>query len=462
MTSKPVKRVCRVAKYLEKEYPKFYELLEDYQVQQALIPRRSHAGVTVIIPTEESLAKLNKMRFGNDCDVAIDILLSYIIQDYLKSPLDWNQRKSDIPNSLEKKLEIKEIRGSKITLIDGTEIEPDTKFINLAEEENNYAVYRAVKGEIDPSKYNKDATFEYAKSSGKNKKPSMQRNTESASQSKFVKILQDSMCFELLKRNKSKMGSAQAPFNFLINFHNFVMNNGDESAKFFSLLIHSCFTPFTNTYFSFGNPLLFTVLGDFNNALQTDEKLAAEYSYKKGRDDYLKLCKTNFDLLRLKITGGSVAKPSLKTLQKAISDAYLAHEAALLGKTKEMAQHFTSLCWARNIEATTLVDLKKNPSDCKSDISDMCEILKDRSSGELMRIAEGVSLQGMLTSILEAAQQFNESAYSCFPFKGESSQLCFTETAKLLIGFYDDDSLAKSLKKMPAEELTRMLAQDNE
>lgn len=162
--SKQLKKFCHISKYIEKTDPKFYDILEDMCMLPLIFrPRRGHNGLTFIWPSKTTIAKLDKMRYSEDIDNAYNIVLAHIINDYIPAVSSWVAKKDDIPNGMNNKVEVQEVKGQKVILKGGVEIEHDPAFRMFSKSHNNQAVWAVTKGDIDPKNSTQRATFKYAR-----------------------------------------------------------------------------------------------------------------------------------------------------------------------------------------------------------------------------------------------------------------------------------------------------------
>ena len=471
--SKQLKKFCRITKYIEKTDPKLFEILEDLCALSSIRPRRGHSGISFIYPSKATIEKIDKLRYSDQIESGVDIVLGHVIHDFLKTPADWNAKKSDIPNGLDKKVEVKEVKGTKIILADGAELELDTKFVPFSERGNNQAVYRVVKGDVDHTKHTKRATFEHARTQdGAPRKPMATHGGSPADlQSEVIQVLKSTLCKKLSESEDCKHEGAVAPFSFLIHFDKFIQEGAySDEVKCMSKLIHCGFTPVTNTYFALSGTCLDSALADFITDCQNKDVKFLGGIALEGASEYRSHCKSNFDHL-CKSCEGSVAgggyRDSFAVLQKALSELSKAHAFHLgkllkkdVGCDDPKAKWFASLCWSRCFECCEIKKVKDSGDDVKESIHDMCDVIQDLSLNKNSDdVASDRSLQPMITAYLEAAQEFSKDNMCCFPLKSKASSDQAYQICHEMSELYSDDSAAKLLRSLSPEQLASLLSQ---
>jgi hypothetical protein len=87
------------------------------------------------LPDSKTLAKIDKT-VGTDARKAVAMINACVIPMYLGSISDFGANKSDIPNKLGNRLEIKDASGSEVTLGNGSKITPAGDFKRLYDDSN--------------------------------------------------------------------------------------------------------------------------------------------------------------------------------------------------------------------------------------------------------------------------------------------------------------------------------------
>ncbi len=368
--------------------------------------------------------------------------------------------------------EVKEVKGSKIILVDGAELELDPKFVPFSERGNNQAVYRIVKGDIDFSKHTKKATLEHARTV--DGAPKKVHNVNGGAvmdlQNEAIKVLKSSLCKKLCQSEDCKHDGAVAPFGFLLNFDKFIQAGSySDEVKSLSKLIHCCFTPVTNTFFAFSGKQLDSALSDFIADCQNKEVKFLGGMALEGRSEYENHCKSNYDELMksCEVSGGGYSE-SFAKLQAALAQVAKVHSFHLskllkrdIGCDDEKAKWYAGLCWARCFECCELKQLSEGgDEDCKESIHDMCDVIQDLSlGGNSGVIASDKTLQPMIISYLEAAQDFSKDDMCCFPLRNKAVSEQGYKSCMSLAHLYSDESASKLLKSLSAEQLAQLLSQ---
>jgi hypothetical protein len=165
--NKKMKKYARIIDYIEAHHPDVYELIDDLAMHGNLTPRRG-GSITFLLPDAALVKEIKKIIESDDPETATDILSSLILLDLFEKPEDFAAKQDDIPNLLEKKLVVKSVSPSKIT-IDNGELTLDTKFHPFSRQGNakrgNMAVWH-LKGKVDYEKAPK-ATMKYLKGAKK-------------------------------------------------------------------------------------------------------------------------------------------------------------------------------------------------------------------------------------------------------------------------------------------------------
>lgn len=144
-----VSKHCSILNYLRHADNELYELIQDLCIGRMFVPRRGSPGLTFLRPNKTLLAKIKKEAEGDNPENAISMLQSMILLDYLPNISDFDDKKDDIPNFLRKKLSIKKVGSSDVTLTNDSTIKVDKDFMVRADR-SNIAVY-ILDGEPDAS-----------------------------------------------------------------------------------------------------------------------------------------------------------------------------------------------------------------------------------------------------------------------------------------------------------------------
>jgi hypothetical protein len=116
-TIKKAQKYPSITKYLQKEIPDLYEIIDDLSVSNSLNPRKGAVGITFLVPDEKYIKEIKKQAEGDDPATAVDMLFSLIIPDLIQTPEEWNK---EIGNLLSKKIEVKEIKEDTVYIKDGS------------------------------------------------------------------------------------------------------------------------------------------------------------------------------------------------------------------------------------------------------------------------------------------------------------------------------------------------------
>lgn len=105
-----------------------------------LIPRKGAAGITFLRPDKALLKDIQDMASGDEPESAIEALQSLVLLDNISSIGEFDDKKSDIPTYLRKKLQVVSADGKKVILKNGAEIVPDKDF-QARKDRGNISVY---------------------------------------------------------------------------------------------------------------------------------------------------------------------------------------------------------------------------------------------------------------------------------------------------------------------------------
>lgn len=481
--AKQLTKFCRITKYIEKTDPKLYEILDDLCAVSAFRPRRDHNGITFIWPSKETIEKLSKLRYSDDIEKGIDIVLAHIVHDYLPNAAAWNTKKSDIPNGLSKKINVDKVTGNKILLKDGAELEQDSKFKTFSNRDENQAVYRVVKGSLDPSKHTTSASNEHARKgapgAAKAKHTAagggIRENNAIINQMKNTLIRST---LDISEENGAE-ASAIAPFAFLVALHKYAASTyDDKQALAVFELIHCGYTPITNTVFTLcgDNDSLRGLVASFRDFLKDESNRALANSIDgklDGRDEYISMVKKiNSSLAQNhKISGGGVREDYFIRLQTVLKDNAKDHGevidkiTGLDNKDGKLNLFYVALNWARFIEHEYMGNAKYavDPADenkeaaLRNHFNELFDLISDHAHIKAaVTQTEINSLGGLIERLLEQAKEFQKSPYYKFPFNPKAAELNAADE-ECMKQHFKHASLRQTLANMPAEELANLL-----
>jgi len=161
-----VSKHCSILNYIKHENSELYELVQDLCIGRIFNPRRGTPGITFLHPDKSLLSQIKKMADGDNPEEAVAAIQSLVLLDYLPANSDFDDKKSDIPTFLRKKLPVASVSGAKVTLSNGAELTVDKKF-KVRGDRSNMAVYNLTKKLVPTD--TEPATFVNAKK-GKNSK----------------------------------------------------------------------------------------------------------------------------------------------------------------------------------------------------------------------------------------------------------------------------------------------------
>lgn len=146
-----LKKFCRLTKYLENIDKNLYQTFDDLCLF-SLFSTRGGRGVTFLYPSDASYRKkIINLAYSNTPEKAVDMLKSLVIMDYLPKPVDFKNKKDDIPNSLRKKLEVDDADAKEVKLKGGLKLVLDTGFTPLRSDDPVVVYKLSGKGELSTS-----------------------------------------------------------------------------------------------------------------------------------------------------------------------------------------------------------------------------------------------------------------------------------------------------------------------
>lgn len=452
--AKQLKKFCRITKYIEKTDPKLYEILDDLCMLGAFRPRRGHSGTTFLWPGKDTVAELDKMRYTDDIDKGCDIVLAHIVHDFLPNAAAWNAKKSDIPNGSNKKVDVKAVTGSKVSLADGAELEHDDKFRTFRTEGENQAVWRVVKGKVDPSKHNKPATNEHAREGAPRPQPP---KTEGGSKHRsFPHRVGGSLISYVMGGSKN----AQAPFGWLVAFFDYTKENGCEEQVNELRLTYSPEMVSTCAFLAREDSGFEHLLESFQSDEEAQKKIML-----KGSQAYLALVQANHRALNGVSGGGYKNHGEIQSaLTQIIDSCDKESKKALAGikvGPKFTSRVFTALNLSRWLEFKTLKHIPADDrlrQDKAGAIQDMIEIIHSRANGTSMETdIRSQGLGALIASLLSEIKKFSEqSGYATYPM---GDQAAFGPAKAQCESIYGPDvSISACLAKMTADQLSELFS----
>jgi len=168
MAPKTVKKYCHILQYIEQVDPELHAAIGNLCMARAFSPRRGLGGVTFLRPDAKSDVRklIITETYGDNAEKAVDALRSLILLDCFKSASDWNSKKSDIPNALRQKVELKSADEKEVKLACGAVLKKDPKFTPRSDRDN-LSVY-VLSGASIPLN-GKESTLEHSRKSKEKK-----------------------------------------------------------------------------------------------------------------------------------------------------------------------------------------------------------------------------------------------------------------------------------------------------
>ena len=460
-----LKSYCHIYQYLDKAHPKVFEIADDLCAMRQL-RGRPDAGVTLIIPSTETMKKLDKLVGEVETDKAMDIFLSHIIRDYLPDARAWETKKADIPNMMNKHLEIEGIKGDEVKLKDGTVIVPDTAFIlrgpdGKRQRNPNQAVWKVKSGSIDPAKFTKEATGRLARApaNGEHKRaeggaPSDQRKLVSV----LVKALIDNS--KAIHSGGKATNGGGNPFGFLAAVWD-AAKNDDTAHKYLSLVL---------------SPLPITSLA-FVLREGTDDKpnpvsdIAAQVWaqrdswHHRGIESYKKAVGEAHSKIGGR-RGGGYAFEGYAALGKAIEESLNKHKKALEDKVMTdviSEQLFTRLNMARYFEYDLFKKLHKQHveiSEIDHAIKETVGLILDNANASNTLTTDQTStapIAVFIRDLLTQIQDFTKSPWCEYPI-GKTHP---TDTVDVVSKLFVDEGWDTKLAMLGKEQLAELFRSVN-
>ncbi len=140
MPKSVVKKHCSILNYLEYEHPDLFDLLRQTCSLGFFSFRKEYSGLTFLRPEGKMLTELKRMASGDSIEEFNDTLKSLILLDGITTLSEFGEKKANIPTLLRKKLPVKSVSATKVTLENGAEISVDEKF-QARNDRDNICVY---------------------------------------------------------------------------------------------------------------------------------------------------------------------------------------------------------------------------------------------------------------------------------------------------------------------------------
>lgn len=146
--SKGVNKHCSILNYIRHADNELYELVQDLCIGRIFVPRRGSPGITFLRPDKLLLKEIQKMAAGENPEDAVEAIQSLVLLDNISSLREFEDKKSDIPTFLRKKLPVDRADGKKVKLKNKGEIVVDEDFMARGDRPN-ISVY-ILSGELVP------------------------------------------------------------------------------------------------------------------------------------------------------------------------------------------------------------------------------------------------------------------------------------------------------------------------
>jgi hypothetical protein len=134
MPPKKLKKFCRVTKFLEQTDKDLHQVLDDLCLFGLF--RTRGRGVTFLYPSNAAYRKkISDHAYSNNPEKAVDMIKALVLLDYLPSPIDFKNKKDDIPNALHKKLGVDSADSKEVKLSSGHKLAVNKSFATLRADE---------------------------------------------------------------------------------------------------------------------------------------------------------------------------------------------------------------------------------------------------------------------------------------------------------------------------------------
>lgn len=113
--------------YLEQLDATLYNVFDDLCLLSLLKVRGN--GITFLYPTDKQYREqIKRHAYSNSPETAVSMIKSLILLDYLPTPMDFSNKKDDIPNAHRKKLQLKSVTSQTVTLVSEHVLTADNNF----------------------------------------------------------------------------------------------------------------------------------------------------------------------------------------------------------------------------------------------------------------------------------------------------------------------------------------------
>lgn len=134
--SKGVNKHCSILNYIRHADNELYELVQDLCIGRIFVPRRGSPGITFLRPDKNLFKEIQKMASGENPEEAVEAIQSLVLLDNISSLREFDDKRSDIPTFLRKKLPVDKADAKKVTLKNGAEITLDAEFMARGDRPN--------------------------------------------------------------------------------------------------------------------------------------------------------------------------------------------------------------------------------------------------------------------------------------------------------------------------------------
>jgi hypothetical protein len=285
--NKNMKKYPRIIDFLEVHEPKVYGLIDDLAMHGNFTPRRG-GSITFLIPDSAYIAEIRKDIESDDPEKATDKMSSLILLDKFETPKDFKAREDDIPNLLEKKVVVKSVTDSKVT-IDNGELTLNTKFRPFSRQGNakrgNMAVWN-LKGRVEYEKAPK-ATMKYLKGAKKGSTPSVEGGNEVNELSSIRQCVINEKLLAVQHDKKASDGNIYCPVVNAVT--RLIRSFGDDPTYYEEYRRAKCLLtlcPIIDFYLLYCNPLVFApdrVVGAYKKGIDCDRNVD---TYKEFCNNY--------------------------------------------------------------------------------------------------------------------------------------------------------------------------------
>lgn len=166
MPQRKPKKFCRLTKFLEITDKDLYQTFDDLCLL-SLFRTRGTRGITFLYPTSKTYRKkIIDLAYSNTPEKAVDMIKTLILMDYLPSPIDFKNKKDDIPNSLRKKLDVEDADSKGVKLKGGMTLELDTSYVPLRNDDHVVVYKLSGTGELSTTSAPSTMKYSQGKTTG--------------------------------------------------------------------------------------------------------------------------------------------------------------------------------------------------------------------------------------------------------------------------------------------------------